>query len=160
MVLKKKNKPVARFYKGTPMFFYTTESMPVTGVVDRITRDSIFLYQYQIQRVQRADGAVYPDTTGRFPMNFSIGNIGSFPAGKQRGRNLVTDGTLLMLAGGAYLVLNIFNTTREGDPPFGQENLPNVLTAAGVAGIGYLLKKSWPERWYIGSKYKLIVMGN
>jgi hypothetical protein len=158
LILKKGNKTLGRYYKGNPMFFYTKESMPVTGVVDKITPDSIYLFQYQIRRMQRADGAMVFDTTGRFPLAFSIANIGSFPAGQQKGKNLLTEGTLLMLAGGGYLVLNIFNTTRQGDPPFGEENLSNVLIAAGAVAAGFLLKKSWPSRWYIGKKYKLQVM--
>ena len=155
LVLKKGNKTVSRYYPGSPMFFYTTESMPVTGVVDRITPDSIYLYQYQIRRIQRADGAAIFDTTGRYPLSFSIANIGSFPAGRQRGKNILTDGTLLMIGGGGYLVVNMINTTRLGDPPFGEENLPNILMAAGAVVAGFIMKKSWPSRWYIGKKYKL-----
>jgi hypothetical protein len=158
LILKKGNKTLGKYFSGTPMFFYTKESMPVTGVVDRITADSIYLYQYQIRRMQRADGAVSFDTTGRFQLAFSMVNIGSFPAGKQKGKNLLTDGTLLMLAGGGYLVLNVFNTTRQGDPPFGEENLPNILMAGGALVTGFLLKKSWPNRWYIGKKYSLKVI--
>jgi hypothetical protein len=158
LVLKKGNKTVGRYYTGNTMQFYTTESMPVSGVVDRITADSIYLYQYQIRRMQRADGAVIFDTTGRFPLSFSIANIGSFPAGRQKGKNLLTNGTLLMIGGAGYLVVNMVNTVREGDPPFGEDNLSNVLIATGAVATGFLLKKSWPSRWYIGKKYKLQVM--
>lgn len=158
LLLKKGNKTLGRYFSGNPMFFYTKESMPVTGLVDRITSDSIYLFQYQIRRMQRADGSVVFDTSGKFQLAFSLANIGSFPAGKQKGKNLLTDGTLLVLAGGGYLILNIFNTTRQGDPPFGEENLPNVLMAGGAMVTGLLLKKSWPSRWYIGKKYSLKVM--
>lgn len=108
--------------------------------------------------MQRADGAVIFDTTGRFPLSFSIANIGSFPAGRQKGNNILTNGTLFMIAGAGYLVVNMVNTLREGDPPFGQDNLSNVLIATGAVVTGFILKKSWPSRWYIGKKYKLQVM--
>lgn len=160
LFLKKKNKTIARYYKGSPIAFYTSENMPVSGVIDMITPDSLYLYQYNIRRIQRMDGGVVFDTAGKYSLNFSLKNIGSFPAGKQKGKNIITDGTLLMLAGGGYLILNIFNTTRQGDPPFGEENLPVVLMSAGAVITGYLLKQAWPKRFKLGKKYNLRVIAS
>ncbi|MCU0388600.1 MAG: hypothetical protein MUE71_08345 [Chitinophagaceae bacterium] len=140
------------------MQFFTTEKMPVSGIVERISTDSIFLSQYNIRRIQTQNGGILYDTMGKFNLQFSIANIGSFPAGRQKGKNIITEGTLLLLAGSGYLVLNIFNTTRQGDPPFGEENLPNVLIGAGIAATGFILKKAWPKKLYIGKKYQLKVI--
>ncbi len=158
LILKKGEKTVTKFFSAHNISFYTKDGMPVNGVIDRVTRDSIFLTNYNIMRLQRADGAVFFDTAGRYKLMFSLDNIGSFPIYKQKGKNILTDGTLLMLAGGAYLVLNIFNTTRQGDPPFGQENLPNVLWATGAVATGFLLKQMWPKKMVIGRKYSLKVI--
>jgi hypothetical protein len=160
MLLKKGDKTIAKYFAGNYMRFNTTEGMPAEGVIERITTDSIILINHNIRRLQRADGAVIFDTAGSYRLFFSLANIGSFPIIKQPGRNILTDGSLLMLAGAGYLVLNIFNTTRQGDPPFGEENLPNVLIASGMVAGGFILSKAWPKRHVIGKKYYLKVIGN
>jgi hypothetical protein len=158
LLLKKGEKTIQKYFAGNGIRFFTTEGMPVEGIIEKITADSIYLINQNVRRIQRADGAVIFDTTGKYSLLFSLSNIGSFPVGKQRGKNILTEGTLLMIAGGGYLVLNIFNTTREGDPPFGEENLSNVLIASGLMATGFLLKKAWPKKYYIGKKYHLKVI--
>ncbi len=160
LILKKRNKTIVKYFSGQPIFFYTTEGMPVNAQIAEIRNDSLFLINYQLQRIQRADGGVFIDTTGKFKMQFSVKNIGSFPPFKVRGRNLLTDGTLFIFGGGGYLGLNLFNTIRDGDPPFGKENLPNVLTATGITAAGFLLKNIWPKRWYLGDKFRVQVLKN
>lgn len=158
LLLKKGNKTVAKYFYESYIAFYTTDGMPVNGRIDCIKNDSIFLSQYQVQRIQTPDGAIRFDTSGRYRLQFSIANIGSFPVGKQRGKNLITDGRLLMVAGAGYLAVNLINTTRQGEPPFGSENLPNVLASSAALLTGFLLSKSWPTRWKIGNRYTLKVL--
>jgi hypothetical protein len=160
LILKKRTKTIAKYFSGQSITFYTTEGMPVTGQIEYIRNDSIFLINYSLQRIQRADGGVFIDTTGKFKMEFSLKNIGSFPAFRLKGKNLITDGSLFMLGGFGFLGLNLFNVIRDGDPPFGKDNLPNVLTGAGITAGGFLLKKAWPKRWFIGSKFSLQVLKN
>lgn len=158
LILKKGEQSVAKYFSGNSISFTTKDGMPVSGVIDHITLDSIYLVNYNIRRLQRADGGIIFDTAGRYKLMFNLNNIGSFPIQKQKGKNILTDGSLLMLGGGAYLVLNIFNTTREGNPPFGEENLPNLLWATGMVATGFLLKKLWPKKITIGPKYSLVVL--
>ncbi len=158
LILKKGDKTIQKFFSGTNINFTTNDGMPVNGIIKQITTDSIYLINYVVRKLQRADGGIIFDTAGRYNLMFSLQNIGSFPLGKQKGKNILTDGTLLMLAGAGYLVLNIFNTTRQGDPPFGEENLPNVLWASGAFATGFLLKKAWPKKMMIGHKYTIKII--
>lgn len=158
LLLKKGNRTLARFYQHQFISFYTTDGMPVAAQIERIANDSLFLIQYQVQRVQRADGAMYMDTTGKFRLQFSRANIGSFTPIKQRGRTLLTDGTLLMVGGGLYLGLNVVNTIRDGDPLLGKDNRPNVLGALAAVGTGLLLKNVWPKRWVVGKTFRLQII--
>jgi hypothetical protein len=158
LLLKKGEKTISKYFSGNSIAFSTKDGMQVSGVISRITLDSIFLINYNIRRLQRADGGIIFDTASRYNLMFSLGNIGSFPVYKQKGKNILTDGSLLMLGGGAYLVLNIFNTTREGNPPFGEENLPNVLWATGAVATGFLIKKLWPKKMVIGHKYYIKIL--
>lgn len=158
LLLKKGNKTIQKFFSGSTIVFYTTEGMNVFGTIECITNDSIFLYQQTIRRIPTPDGGIRFDTSNKYRLMYSIANIGSFPAGKQKGKNLVTDGTLLMVGGAGYLVVNLVNTTRQGDPPFGEENLPRVLAGAGAVAGGFLLRMLWPSRHFIGKKYQLQVL--
>jgi hypothetical protein len=158
LLLKKGNKTVAKYFSGNYIAFYTTDGMPVNGTITCIKNDSIFLIQFQVQHIQTPLGGIRLDTSGRYRLQFSLANIGSFPAGRQRGKNLITDGRLFMVAGAGYLAVNLINTTRQGQPPFGSENLPRVLASSAAVLTGFLLSKSWPNRWTIGRRYSLKVL--
>ncbi|MCU0375550.1 MAG: hypothetical protein MUF24_09590 [Chitinophagaceae bacterium] len=158
LLLKKGHRTLARFHQHQFISFQTTDGMPVAAQIERIANDSLFLIQYQVQRVQRADGAMYMDTTGKFRLQFSRANIGSFAPMRQRGRNLLTDGTLLMVGGGLYLGLNVVNTIRDGDALLGKDNSPNIIGALAVAGTGLLLKNLWRKRWVIGKTFRLQII--
>ena len=62
-----------------------------------------------------------------------------------------------MVGGGGYLVLNMVNTLREGDPPFGEENLPRVLGGAIAFTTGFLLHQLHKTKteYRLGKKYNL-----
>lgn len=158
LLLRKGNKTIQKYYAGSTIMFYTKEGQAISGNIDCIKNDSIFLTQQTVRRIQTAEGGFRFDTSNKYRLMFSIANIGSFPSGKQRGKNLLTDGTLLMLGGAGYLVLNLVNTTRQGDSPFGEENLPKVLASAGAVVVGFILKKAWPSRSTIGKKYDIQVL--
>jgi hypothetical protein len=158
LLLKKGHRTIARFHQHQFISFSTTEGMPVSAQIERIANDSLFLIQYQVQRVQRADGATYMDTTGKFRLQFSRANIGSFAPMRQRGKNLLTDGTLLMVGGGIYLGLNGVNTLRDGDPLLGKDNRPNMIGALATVGTGLLLKNLWRKRWVIGNTFRLQII--
>ncbi len=158
LLVKKGIKTVGKYFTGSHIAFTTTDGMPIMGQIERLENDSIFLVQYQIRRIQRPDGAVLFDTTGKFRLMFSIANIGSFPVGRQRGKNIVTNGTLLTLGGTGYLALNLVNTVRDGDAPLGKDNRTNVLGALGAVGTGILLGKAWPKKFFINNKYRIKIL--
>lgn len=154
LLLKKKGKTIQRYYPGRPFSFYTTDNLPVQGQLDRIERDSLFMTYYQIVQVPTAFGTMRLDTAGRYSLNYSLANVGSLPRTKRKKGLGLLSGAML-LGGLGYTVVNIFNTTREGDPPFGKENIDNVLIGLGTAAAGFLLGRSGPDRYVLGPKYQL-----
>lgn len=154
LLLRKGNRTIRSFFKGSQIEFYTQEKTFVHGVVDSIKRDSLFLLYYDAQMVPTALGGMVLDTLGVYNMNYSLKNIYSFPA-RQKGFPLVTGGTLFMVGGAAYLALNIVNTLREKEPVFGKDNLPRVLGGVGAVALGWLLHKTHSTENRIGRKYKL-----
>jgi hypothetical protein len=91
-------------------------------------------------------------------MAFSVANIGYFP---YKGRQPQAFwGRLLMLGGGGFLLVNLVNTLRENEPPFGKDNLPRVLGALGAAAAGFGLTKLEKTYLKVGGKYKLKYLVN
>ena len=128
--------------------------MGVSAYIDRIQNDSLFLKQYDVKMVPNYFGTYAPDTVAVYDLNFSVKNIGGFPA-KPRKFAFLTNGTLLMVGGGAYLLVNMVNTIKEGYPPFGKDNLPNIIGGVSAVAAGYLLSKTQVTEYSIGKKYKL-----
>lgn len=159
LLLKKNGKTVQRYYPGNNFIFYTTDNLPVQGHLDRIDHDSLFLTYYQVVQVPTQFGTFRIDTSGKYSLQYSLANVGALPRrakGKSGMKGLLSGA--MVLGGLGYTVVNIVNTTREGDPPFGKDNIDNVLIALGVAAGGYVLGRSGPDRYTLGGKYTLEVV--
>jgi hypothetical protein len=153
LLLRKHNKTITHFFHGSYIEFYTTEKMLVSGVVDSIKRDSLFLLYYDVRMVLNMFGTFSPDTMAVYTQQYAFNNVYSFPA--KRRFNLITSGVLFMAGGAAYFLVNMVNTIREGDAPFGKDNLPHVIGAATAMGLGILLNKTQRTEYKLGKKYHL-----
>jgi hypothetical protein len=154
LLLQKKQRTIRQFFAGSQIDFYTTEHMGVSAVVDYIKRDSLFLLQYDIKMMPNIFGTFAPDTLAVYKIQFSLKNIYSFPA-KPKRFAFLTNGTLLMIGGSAYLAVNIINTLREHDPPFGKDNLPNIIGGVAAFAAGFLLHNAQTTEYKLGKKYQL-----
>ncbi len=143
-----------RFYTGKNLTFYTTTGMPVHGQLDSIIRDSLFLTYFQEQRVATQFGTTKTQITGKYDLKFSLTNVGSFPRPK---KSSLIPGALI-LGGLGYTTVNIINTVADGDPPFGKDNITNVLAGLGAALAGWLILRVRPTKYVIGDKYTLEVI--
>lgn len=154
LLLQKNHRTIRQFFSGNNITFFTTEHMGVSAVIDYIKRDSLFLLQYDVKMVPNIFGTFSPDTLAVYNVNFSLKNIYSFPADPRKFA-FITNGNLFMLGGGAYLVLNIVNTLREHDAPFGKDNMPNIIGGVTAFAFGFLLHKSQVTEYRLGRKYQL-----
>jgi len=146
LLLKKNNKTVQRYYPGRTISFFTTDKMPVNGRLDSLVRDSLFLTYFQLVLV--------PTPWGTFRMiAFSMANVGALP----RKRNRWFEG-VLMTGGLAYTALNLVNTVREKDPPFGKDNIANIVGGLGTAAAGYTIAKLKKSSYTLGKTYRLSVV--
>ena len=159
LLLKKNGKTVERYYPGNHFTFYTTDNLPVQGQLERIERDSLFMVYYQVVQVPTQFGTMRIDTSGMYELRYSLANVGALPrrAKGKAGLKGLLSGAML-LGGAGYTVVNIVNTVREGDPPFGKDNIDNVLIGLGVAAGGYILGRAGPDRYTLGGKYTLEVI--
>lgn len=157
LLLKKNGKTIQRYYPGQYFEFKTTDGMPVGGRLDLVIRDSLFLTYHQIMQVPTQFGTLRFDTTGTFKLSFSMANIGSLPRQNKKGGFGLLSGALI-LGGLGFTTVNLVNTLREGDPPFGQENRGRILAGIGAATAGYLLTRTGSDTYTLGNKYKLEVV--
>jgi len=153
LMLQKHQRTITNYYAGSNISFFTTDRMPVSGVIDSLKRDSLFLTQYDVRRFMTAQGASYIDTTGKFRMAFSVASIGYFPYTGRQPQSFW--GRLLMLGGGGFLLVNMVNTLRVNEPPFGKDNLPRVLGALGAVALGAGLLATQKDQVKLGGKYRL-----
>jgi len=154
LLLKKNGRTIDRFYTGNNLVFATKEGMPVRGRLDSIIRDSLFLTYFQEQKVMTQFGTTSKQISGQYDLKFSLANVGSMPRPKTS--QLIPG--ILILGGLGYTTVNIINTVREGDPPFGKDNIGYVLAGLGSATAGWLLSKAKRTRYVIGDKYTLEVV--
>ena len=154
LLLKKNGRTIERFYSGKDLVFNTKEGMPVRGRLDSIIRDSLFLTYFQEQRVMTQFGTSTTQITGKFDLKFSLANVGSMSRPK---KSQLIPG-ILILGGLGYTTVNIVNTVRDGEPPFGKDNIGYVLAGLGSATAGWLIAKSRRTKYVIGDKYTLEVI--
>ncbi|WP_416440008.1 hypothetical protein [Phnomibacter sp. MR] len=153
LLLKKNNKTIQRYYPGRNISFITADKMPVNGRLDSLIRDSLFLTYFQLVQVPTPWGTYRTDTAGRYAIAFNMANVGALP----RKRNRWFEGTL-MTGGLAYTVLNLVNTVRENDPPFGKDNIANIIGGLGTAAVGYTIAKLKKSNYILGKTYRLAVI--
>ncbi len=154
LFIKKNDRTIKTYFPGQDILVYNTGGGPVSGNIERITHDSLYLMYYQSGMVPTFAGTRVLDTMGKYPIHIAINEIGAIPAIRKR-RNVFTSGTTYMIAGGAYLAVNAINTVREKQPYFGSDNIPRIL--AGLAGVafGYLIEKLRKDKFIIGTTYTL-----
>lgn len=128
--------------------------MPVQGQLHTIVRDSVFLSYYQVVQQPTVFGTIRRDTTGCYALAYSLANIGGLP---RPVKNRVIPAALVM-GGSAFTVVNLVNSIREKEAPFGKENLPRLFSASGAVAAGVLLAKLRPQQYRLSHTYRLQVV--
>ncbi|HEX5150873.1 MAG TPA: hypothetical protein VFW07_05465 [Parafilimonas sp.] len=152
--LKKRDKVLKTWYKDNDIYFQLGNGQWITAVIHKIQDDSLYLRPYQVQTFVNRLGLNYLDTTFYGLMTIHINSIHAFPKDDE-GFSYVKNGAIFKIAGGGYLLLNIINTLSDGDPVFGEDNLPKIGIAAGVIAVGVVLGLTHKSTYIIGKKYRL-----
>ncbi|MEO7309451.1 MAG: hypothetical protein ABIX01_03565 [Chitinophagaceae bacterium] len=156
LLLRKHNKTVRQFYPGISIQFFTENMQLVNGFITRISHDSLFMNQYDTRTMYTGWGSAVVDTISTYHIAWSYKDIVGFPA-KQKFTS-ATIPSILMIGSAGYAGLNIVNAGLLNQSLTGTENLGKLGIAAGVFGVGYLLKKSKKDYLPIGKKYKLVYL--
>ncbi len=148
IILKKKNKTINIFYKGSNIEFVTTAGAYRNALIDDIKNDSVFLQEFLINRVPTTLGFFIVDTLGSFRYAYNYNQIAHFGRENKKfnvggsGAALLGGGTLLTLASGVVYLVDRTNFS------------PTLFAAgAGLAAVGYLLSKGSSKGITIGKKH-------
>ncbi len=154
LYLKKNNKTIQRFYNGSTIDFFTKDNQPVSGQIDSIKNDILYLTQFQTRLVQHAFGFTITDTIARYYVQFYLSDIGYLPV-KKKHFSYFKDGSFFKLAGGGYLALNILNGGA-GNGIFSSVNRKNLIIGVGLVATGLVLANLKRKFYPIGNTFKLV----
>jgi hypothetical protein len=151
LLLKKHDKTIASFYRGTNISIITTSGVGLTAEIRSIKNDSIFLTQYIVRRTPTDIGEEIIDTTGSYPYQFSFNEIKSVVL-PGRHFNLFSSGASLF--GGGVVLVVVSGVIYVAD----RDNFsPALMIAGGVlATAGYFLARKDNTTAMLGKKYKLV----
>jgi hypothetical protein len=151
LVFRKGNKRIKTFMTGSNITFQLTNYQWIQGDITAIRNDSFFVKQY-ILRQSYAWGAATLDTAYMNIAGFSLQDVLKLP---RKPAGLLSNGSLLMIGGGGYTVLNVVNTLGQKEPVFGKENRGRLLSGVGTFMAGLLLNIFQPRDYVMGGKYQL-----
>ena len=157
LLLKKNNKTVGHFFAGSSISFIAKDGTHIGGKIDSLLRDSIFMTRQTEHMAPNMFGTYSPVMGPAYQMQFAVGDIAGFPI-QHRKWGLITSGTLFIVGGSAYLVLNVVNTLREKQPLFGSDNLPRILGGLTAVAVGLVLRLTQRKNIMVGGKYRLVYL--
>jgi hypothetical protein len=144
-----KGRKVKTYFKGQTIEMGVS-GHEVFGVIRKIQDDSIFIQYYDIRRAYTMWGTQIMDTVSAFLIPFAVKDINWIrkPPGKFE---FVRNGVILMIGGGAYIMLHIVNAAILKQPVIGS----TVAIAGGIAAAGLVMNKLRKRKYEIGHDHTL-----
>jgi hypothetical protein len=142
VVKKKNNRTLKTYFPGLPITFEMVNKAWVDGYVMAIRNDSVFVKEYDVRSVPTIWGVSMLDTAGTYVVAVHYTDIGRMVFDKKPPPfSFITDGTILMIGGLGYGVLNVVNGKYLHEPITDKDNIKSLGIALGVAGAGFVLHK-------------------
>jgi hypothetical protein len=154
MQLKKGNKTLKTFMPGSYIVFQLGNYQWLEGEIQTIRNDTFYIKQVILRRAANWIGMPVIDTGYLNIIGFHVNEIYAMPR-KPGSFEYVKNGSLFMIGGGGYLLLNTINTLSDKEPLLGKDNRKNFITGAGTFLLGLVLNIMRPGDYIIGKKYKL-----
>ncbi len=154
LILKKNGRTLRTFFPGSEISFSTTAGN-YNAFITSIEKDSVFLIQYDIRQVPTNLGVYVLDTVARYRFGISYNDITAFGKDQNKfnwnasGGALFGGGVLLSAVGLGTWIFTKPNTRYYASPAL-------VIGSAALAGIGFLMMKSYNKGMPLGKKYQLV----
>jgi hypothetical protein len=151
IILKKKDKTIARYYADMDINFTTNTGAYMNGRIQRIKNDTLFLKEYLVRTAMTQLGVYVLDTVATYYHQYHYNQV--YAIGKKsKGLNLSASAASLM-GGGILLSVGsgiVYLADRENFSP------ALLITAASLGTLGYILAKTGGKGIVMGKKYKLV----
>ncbi|MCC6288524.1 MAG: hypothetical protein IT249_11635 [Chitinophagaceae bacterium] len=148
--LQKNDRTIKSYFKGSFFEFIHQSGSGVSGYIDRIYKDTLYMYAYDIRMTPTYWGTRVTDTIGRINLKFGLNEIAAIPK-PQKGFEFVRNGTLFMIGGVGYAFLHTFNGLIQKS----KINPSTLAISGGVAAVGFTMRKLRKYYYPIGKKYKI-----
>ncbi|GAO42250.1 hypothetical protein [Flavihumibacter petaseus] len=154
IALKKKNgRHVGVYFPGSPIGFLHVSGQRIDGYVDAVRNDSVFIRQWNIQSYITTLGTSKVDTVGYYIHKLHYTEIRSIYPDKKESWKFVKNGSIFMIGGAGYALLNVINGAYLDEPLSDPDNMKSLGIALGVAAGGFVLNRIYHKKEKEGKKY-------
>lgn len=154
IVLKDRKRVIETWFAGQNIRLQLKNEQWIDGFISRIQNDSLYLRPFVTQVLPNRWGMPYVDTTFYGMMNIAVTDIRAFPK-TDESFSYIKNGFIFQVGAAGYLALNLINTLSDNEPFFGEDNLPNVVIAAGVFAAGTVMQVLHKSTYVLGKKYRV-----
>jgi hypothetical protein len=157
LLLKKRGITQKTFVKGSYIQFKFLNDQWIEGSIKEMRDDSLWVNMFSVRSVSDYFGFPKLDTAFYGLLKLHISDIKAFPL-PDRGGKYISNGILFILGGLGYMFLNLVNGFILNESMLDPNNLSKLGIAAGVTGLGFLLKNRRRTEIPIRHKYSLQVV--
>ena len=154
-VKKKNNRTYTTYFPGSAINCVTVQGYNLHGLVDAVHNDSVFVRQYDIRLTPTVFGVNRIDTLDTYVLGVHYKEIDVVIVPRKESFGYVKNGSLFIIGGLGYALLNVVNGKYLKQSLTSQENIKSLGIALGTAGIGYLLNRLRASNNRNGKKYRV-----
>ena len=155
-VTKNNGKYLKSYFEGSSISFRTKKGNYVSGIIDKIKRDSVFVTIYVMGRFMTDYGFTVIDTAKIFTNVFAYNEVSHIKLDKKKFALVKPLGALSILGGAGYIALNLINKATNKEKIDTKENKKSLGIALSAIGFGVLLNKIFPDVKYTRVKINYI----
>lgn len=155
-VRKGNDRVVKNFYAGSDIQLQLADGSYLGGPVQSIRSDSVFVTVYDIRYYPTVWGTYMRDTVAKTLVGLRYKDIQRIYLNRRRSFFQRTAGPLLMLGGAGYFTLNVLNGAFFDNSLADRKNVKHIGIAAGMFGLGYLLKKLFASDGFSTKRHHIV----
>jgi hypothetical protein len=140
-VRKKNGITVKSIFPGSAVSLRTVYANDINGIVEAVKNDSLFVREYDVRSMPNQWGTYTVDTVGSQVIGFHYRDIETVVHSDKRSFSFIKNGTIFMVGGVGYALLNVINGSYLKESITGKENRKSLAIALGVAGAGFLMNR-------------------
>lgn len=155
LVLKRNEITIERYYPGKQFTFINRDDQSITGVIDRVEKDTLYLTFYQERRVTNDLGMFGTDSSA-IHLAYSFNDIKTVVKYRDK-LNYVADGVVLIAAGALCVVIGVVNSIHFQESAGSYAGIGGA--GLGMAILGYWLTRQAERHYHLGRVFHLEYYG-